>query len=235
MAAQAAFTISPEGLEFLRKHEGVRYQVYDDRTGSTVSSYEAVQGYPTIGIGHLITNAEKERFRPYLGSSGSSGGASLSHAEVMALFASDVANKFEKILRPRITGRINQKMWDALIIQSFNTGPNTNAIKTTIAHINNGNYDQSVLSFQTRPVTSKGKVLSGLVKRRDEEVKLYGTGVFELKRQMLDEQQSGSNKEEIAPQRTNTTPVWVIASAGVSAATLFLLAMLRIRKRLRQP
>ena len=47
--------LSKEGFDRLSKHEGVRYQVYDDANGRVVSSYSEVMGYPTIGIGHLIT------------------------------------------------------------------------------------------------------------------------------------------------------------------------------------
>lgn len=235
----SAYTLSPAGIDFLKKEEGVRHQVYDDKTGKPVRSFSEVSGYPTIGIGHLIADSERSYFSKYL-----VGNQEMPMSEVLAIFQRDVAEKFERVLNARVKGRINQLMWDALVIQAYNTGPNTNALKTTIEHINAGNYDQSVLSFATRPVTSKGVVVQGLINRREKELKMFGTGVFELKRQLIAERtqavtspsSSTVSSPESSPVSTDlhvNTPTWVFVAAGLSASTLLLLAAFRIRRRMK--
>lgn len=159
--------ISDDGLRDLIKSEGTRLQVYDDRTGKTVSSYSQVRGYPTIGVGHLITAQQRAAFRVYLG-----GGRKLTQYQVMELLRKDVA-KFEKTLNQRIVMPMTQSMWDALTSMAFNTGANSYAVKDAIKKINNKDYTGAARAILNGPVKSKGRVLQGLVKRRKKEAMLF--------------------------------------------------------------
>lgn len=209
----SALNLSQEAIQHLINFEGVRYQVYDDATGKVVSSYAAVRGYPTIGVGHLITEAEKSQYAAFLG-----GGQSLTEDQVLALLRSDVEQRAQKTLRPRIIVPITQSMWDAMVLQGFNTGPNTNVLKETAQYINLKKFDEALKRFSQRPVTSKGNVLSGLIKRRDYEIALF--------------QRDGNPfLHEAPPLRVPGLVIepWMISLAGVSVSGLFLLAMLRLR------
>ena len=59
--------ISDEGLKELMSMDGVRYQIYDDRTGKTICAYDQLIGSATIGVGHIITRAQRSSFAIYLG------------------------------------------------------------------------------------------------------------------------------------------------------------------------
>ena len=59
--------VSETGLQTIKGSESLRTQVYDDRNGRTIYSYEEAIGYPTIGIGHLIRSDERAYFSQYLG------------------------------------------------------------------------------------------------------------------------------------------------------------------------
>jgi GH24 family phage-related lysozyme (muramidase) len=87
---------SDEGLQELIQTEGVRYQVYDDATGKTVSSYSQVRGYPTIGVGHLIKDKERSQFSQFLG-----GRQKMSKNQVFRLLKHDVP-RYAKPVAKRI-------------------------------------------------------------------------------------------------------------------------------------
>jgi lysozyme len=159
--------ISDDGLRELIASEGARSQVYDDRTGKTVSSYSQVKGYPTIGVGHLIRDSERQKFAPYLG-----GGKKMTQYQLMELLRYDV-KRFEDALNSRINFPMTQSMWDALVSISFNAGSNSYAVKDAIAKINAGDYTGAAKAILNGPVKSKGKVLEGLVKRRKREAMLF--------------------------------------------------------------
>ena len=159
--------ISDDGLRELIKSEGSRTQVYDDRTGKTVSSYSQVRGYPTIGVGHLIRDSERSKFAPYLG-----GGKKMTQYQITELLRYDV-QRFEKTLNSKIQAPMTQSMWDALVSMAFNTGANSYAVKNAINAINLKQYQDAAKAILNGPVKSKGRVLQGLVKRRRQEAMLF--------------------------------------------------------------
>lgn len=150
--------------------EGSIPYVYDDGDKTwpkrRIKSYET-KGYPTIGVGHLITKDQRERFRKYLGT-----GQDMPESEILALLRYDVG-RFESKLRPQIRQPITQSMWDALVLQSFNTGTSTRAIRTAIERINAKDWKGAQAALAAGAKTSKGKVLSGLVRRRAEEAAMF--------------------------------------------------------------
>ena len=159
--------ISDEGLKELIKTEGVRYQVYDDRTGKPVSSYSDVRGYPTIGVGHLIKDRERSYFSKYL-----KGRSSLSKSQVFKLLRQDVPKYTDPLLK-KIEKPITQSMLDALVSLAYNTGPNSRSVKNSIARINQKDYKGAAQAILDGPTTSKGRTLKGLVKRRKAEYEWF--------------------------------------------------------------
>ena len=161
--------ISNEGLEHLIKTEGVRYQIYDDKTGKVVSSFAQVRGYPTIGVGHRIYPDAQSSYSKYLG-----GKRKLSQYQVMELLRKDV-QKFEDRIQKRIGDKapMTQSMWDAIISLAFNAGANASSVKKAAEAVKQGNYRAAASAILNGPVKSRGVVRSGLVKRRRAEAKLF--------------------------------------------------------------
>jgi GH24 family phage-related lysozyme (muramidase) len=145
--------------------------VYDDGDNTwpkrRISSFSTI-GYPSIGVGHRIYPQEQERFRPYL-----AGGRDMPDDEIEDLLRDDIEKRAAALLRPQITAPITQSMWDAIVTQAFNTGPSTSTLKKVIASINSGDYLGAQTALANGPVTSKGRVLDALVKRRRYEASLF--------------------------------------------------------------
>lgn len=159
--------IDNAGLTALIKHEGKRTQVYDDRTGKTISSYSQLVGYPTIGVGHLITTKQRASFASFL-----KGRKKLTDFQVTEILRKDV-KRFEDSLNKKIRAPMTQSMWNALVSMAFNTGANSYAVKNAISAINQENYQAAAKAILNGPIKSKGKILSGLVKRRKQEASLF--------------------------------------------------------------
>ncbi|MBL18405.1 MAG: hypothetical protein CMC82_01055 [Flavobacteriaceae bacterium] len=171
---------SEAGKDFLVGEEARRYQVYNDGGGETISSYEAArkpiakkEGFPTIGIGHLIYKEgvvdERAKWAPYLG-----GKKSLTDKQVQDLFESDLL-KYEAPGK-RITKPVTQQMFDALVSLAFNAGPNSSAVRKCVNAINNEDYTGAARAISQGPNTSKGKFNKGLAKRRITETRYFLSG-----------------------------------------------------------
>lgn len=158
--------LSKSGFDFLKGHEGYRDQVYDDATGRVVSSYSDVQGYPTIGIGHLITASQRDYYSQYLG-----GRKNLTESQVYKLFLQDVPKYYKFMEKLKVP--ITQSMFDSLTSLSFNTGNASSTVRKAIAKINAGDYVGAASQIQFGINTSKGRVLDGLTRRRLEESILF--------------------------------------------------------------
>jgi len=162
--------ISRKGREELIKSEGVRKQVYDDWTGKIVSSYSEVTGYPTIGVGHLIKDDERNKWQNYF-----KGQKELTSLQIDQLLKKDIL-RFTKPLNEEIKVPVTQQMYDALVSYSFNVGNNSSWRRKIIDKINEKDYIGASEIMGMYPTTSKGVVMSGLVKRRAKERDLFLSG-----------------------------------------------------------
>ena len=170
-ALPSTMRMSKEGRLKLTKSEGYRDFVYDDANGELLYSYEEAIGYPTIGIGHLIKSQEnKDRFRRYLGD-----GDRMTREEVADLLTEDLP-KYEKPIQEKVTRPITQAMFDSLTSLAFNIGPGGGALKKAINAINEGKWEEASEAIRKGPTYSKGRQLSGLVKRRNEEADWFLAG-----------------------------------------------------------
>jgi len=160
--------MSDTGVEELIDSEGVRYQVYDDQTGSPVSSYSEVGGYPTIGVGHLIRGGAAEaEFSEYLRGQGE-----MSESQVKDLLRKDL-QRFEDPINAAVMVPITQSMFDALIHFSFNVGAHARKVKEAVANINLEDWDAAAQSILDGPVTSKGRYIASLARRRKKEAEMF--------------------------------------------------------------
>lgn len=164
-------TVDERGLEFLKRYEGTRFQVYDDGNSKTISTYEEAKGYPTIGIGHLIGAGEKPFYSTYLG-----GREKMTLDQVHKLKQKDML-RFTNPLNERLKEPVTQNMFNGMIALGFNTGMNGPTIKKAIALVNTKDYEGAAKAIENGTNTSKGKVLDGLTKRRKAEADLFREGM----------------------------------------------------------
>jgi len=160
-------TISSEGLKDLIREEGSRRQVYDDKTGKAISSYAESQGYPTIGVGHLITAKEYSKFEKYL-----KGKQQMTDDEIQKLLLSDLGPRI-RLLNNKLKAEVTQNMFDSLLSMMFNTGSGNRFFREAIRLTNQKKYQEAAAIIKEGPVTSKGQVVAGLVRRRTNESNTY--------------------------------------------------------------
>lgn len=144
--------LSPAGLEFLARQEGEVLHVYLDAGGK-----------PTIGVGHLIREGEDYS-------------AGISHAEAMALLASDVAY-VEATIESGTRVDLSQTQFDALVSFAFNVGGGAFLGSALRRLLNEGDYRGAADEFPKWDHVS-GKVNAGLLARRQRERALFLTGVY---------------------------------------------------------
>lgn len=205
--------VSKQGLKYLLQSEGAIPYVYDDGDGTwpkrRISSF-ATKGYPTIGVGHRIYPQEQAQFKAHL-----AGGRDMTEAQMMDLLRVDIDKRIatpswkERILVP-----ITQSMYDALVHQAFNTGPNATSVRSAIAAMNRKDWKGAQAALAGGSVTSKGKRLDALVKRRAFEASFF------------------MNDGE--PGLVQATPRWVWVSGGSITGLLLLWGAIRLRRLLVQ-
>jgi len=161
--------LSDAGLAELRRTEGVIAQVYDDATGRVVSSWDQVKGYPTIALGRLIQPAERSRWERYLG-----GREKLTGADLDATIRETIEPR-EQQLSALLTSPTTQGQFDALFSMLFNVGSNNKTFRAALVAHNARNPVEAARLIAAGTVTSKGKVVAGLVKRRAREAAAYAS------------------------------------------------------------
>lgn len=159
-------TISARGMSQLIRHEGSRSTVYDDKTGKSISSYSDCIGYPTIGVGHLITNSEKSAFSKYLSPN------SMSNIAIENLLLKDLQVRI-KDLNNKLKVKVTQNQFDALLSMMFNCGAGNKFYRKALEQTNQGDFKGAAATIRSGPKTSRGKILAGLEIRRNDEANLY--------------------------------------------------------------
>lgn len=152
--------ISQKGLQLIQEWEGVEPMVYLDAAG-----------LPTIGCGHLLTKAELSSGKILIGKEYVKYGSGLSPEHIMGLLLQDLSNVHECI-NESVKMRLSQNQFDALCSFVFNVG--VGAFKaSTLRKLLNQGYYASVPNQLRRWVRSAGRIVQGLVNRRENEIKLF--------------------------------------------------------------
>lgn len=168
---------SPNGLLFIKKHEGIRLSAYTD-----------IAGKWTIGVGHLIDTINE----PELLS------RTITEAEAMELLAIDV-REAETGVRNRFQVPLNQNQFDSLVSFTFNLGAGNLAQASFADAINNGSTREDISERWKRydkardPETGLLVSSAGLAKRRQDEVNLYYKSSDQKKNSTDSSGFSGSN------------------------------------------
>lgn len=146
------FSISQEGLEELKKSEGLVLRMYKDAVGRN-----------TIGYGHLVTTKDPE-FPPKL---------TLQQAE--DLLRKDL-KRFEKTIQTRVVVPITQGQFDALVCLAYNIGVTNFRKSTLLKKLNRGDYTgaaEQFLSWRFGTIKGKKVALPGLQLRRMRERDMF--------------------------------------------------------------
>ena len=137
--------ISQEGLSLIKKFEGCE-----------LNSYKCAAGVPTIGFGSTH---------------GIEMGMSISKARAEELLLEDIS-KFEDIVDKSVTVALDQHQFDALVSWTFNLGGGNLNSSTMLKVINAGDYEDVPEQIK-RWNKANGKVLEGLIRRREAEALLF--------------------------------------------------------------
>ena len=141
--------MSDQGLAVLIHHEGYRTKAYDDGAG-----------FMTIGVGHLIRANEKHLLT-----------ATLTYQQVMDLLRADVRSA-ERDVERLVTVPLTQGQFDCLTSFVFNIGGDQFGSSTLLKLLNNRQYS-AVPSQLRRWTRAGGKVMNGLVSRRESEAAMW--------------------------------------------------------------
>ena len=137
--------ISPEGIEFIKEHEGCKLRAYQDSIGVW-----------TIGVGH--TSGVKE-------------GDEIDDAEADRLLREDLV-WVEKCIANSVSVALTQNQYDALCSWIFNLGCSSFRKSTLLSYLNQGEDDLAAKEF-LKWNRAGGKVLAGLTNRREAESELF--------------------------------------------------------------
>ena len=147
--------ISQEGLSLIKKFEGCP----TDNDGNAVS-YRCAANKATIGYGSL-----KYKGKPV------EDGMKITMQEAEDLLLHEM-NEYEGYINDMVKVELNQNQFDALVAWVFNLGPSNLKSSTLLKLLNTGDYNSTPSQIK-RWNKAGGKVLQGLIRRREAEALLF--------------------------------------------------------------
>jgi lysozyme len=142
-------TLSLDGLEFIKRHEGLKLESYRDSCGVL-----------TIGYGHTGNVVEDQFLTP-------------DQAEFF--LQQDTAHAMQAVNR-LVRVDLTQNQFDALVSFTFNVGVSGFGGSTVLARLNRRDYDgaaDALLWWDKGTIKGKKQKLAGLTKRRRHERNLF--------------------------------------------------------------
>jgi lysozyme len=137
--------ISERGKDLIKLFEGCRLTAYDDGVGVW-----------TIGYGHTV---------------GVKPGDEITQEQADEWF-SEEAEQFSNKVQVLVMVEINQNQFDALVSLAYNIGVGALSRSTLLRKLNEGDYQGAAEQFDVWN-RGGGKVMLGLVRRREQERKLF--------------------------------------------------------------
>ena len=138
-------TTSKQGVDFIKRHEALRLNAYLDAVGVW-----------TIGYGHTKTTKK---------------GMAITEAEAEKLLVDDLKTAENEINSHNLP--LKQHQFDALASFVFNVGTGAFRTSTLLKRLKADVNHPDIPNQFNRWVYGGGKVLPGLVRRRNDEAKLY--------------------------------------------------------------
>ena len=137
--------LGERGTEILKYFEGCKLTAYQDSVGVW-----------TIGDGHT---------------KGVYDGMTITQDQAEQMLLSEL-EEYEGYIKDMVTVPLTQNQFDALVVWVYNLGPTNFRNSTLLKELNAGNYNAAGQEI-TRWNKAGGKVLAGLVKRREAEAQLF--------------------------------------------------------------
>ena len=136
---------SQEGISLIKSFEGCE-----------LTAYRCSANVPTIGFGHTA---------------GVSDGDTCTQEEAETMLAEDL-EEFEDYVKNYVESELQQNEFDALVAWTYNLGPKNLSKSTLLKELNAGNLEE-VPRQMKRWNRAGGKVLDGLIRRREAESRLF--------------------------------------------------------------
>ena len=137
--------LGERGTEILKYFEGCKLTAYQDSVGVW-----------TIGYGHT---------------KGVYNGMTITQEEAEQMLLTEL-EEYEGYIEDMVTVPLTQNQFDALVVWVYNLGPTNLRNSTLLKELNAGNYNAASTEIK-RWNKAGGKVLAGLVKRREAEAELF--------------------------------------------------------------
>ena len=137
--------ISNEGISLIKKFEGCELEAYQDAVGVW-----------TIGYGHTKDVRQ---------------GMSITKEQADNMLINELDEYCDHVEKA-VTVDLKQNQFDALVSWTYNLGPTNLNASTMLKVLNNKNYDEVPAQIK-RWNKAGGKVLEGLVRRREAEALLF--------------------------------------------------------------
>ena len=124
--------LSKGGIDFISKWEGRENEVYKD-----------VAGYPTIGVGHLLTHEELQSGKIMINNQPFRYGSGLQNEQVDALLLQDT-DIAQQAVNKYVHASLSQPRFDMLTSLCFNIGVGAFKRSTLVRVLNRGNVDDGM-------------------------------------------------------------------------------------------
>lgn len=152
---------SPNGRKLIEDFEGCILQTYDDDNDHIVHPGQHVRGTLTIGYGHTSAAGAPKVYV----------GQAITKQQADDILASDLG-AVEHEVSSYVRVPVSQNEFDALVSFHFNTGALGRS--GVLAHLNHGDHDGAADAL-LQWTHANGRVMAGLVRRRQAERKLFLT------------------------------------------------------------
>ena len=152
--------VSDQGKRKIREWEGSRARAYRDAGGKL-----------TIGVGHLLTKSELASGKISIQGQAVPYAAGLSDKQILDLLGQDLVGA-EQAVNDGVDVKLSQNQFDALVSFCFNVGRMAFKNSTLLRLLNQEKYDEVPTQLR-RWVRCNGKVIQGLVSRREQEIELW--------------------------------------------------------------
>ena len=146
--------ISEEGLNLIKRFEGFSPIIYHDAAG-----------LPTIGYGHLLLPGEEDIFQD-----------AISKIKAEQLLKKDV-KKSENAVNSLVDISLTTGQFDALVSFTFNVGAGSFSNSTLLKKVNKSEHEAVPGEFM-RWIWAGGRKLTGLMRRRQAEIRVYRGELF---------------------------------------------------------
>ncbi len=143
---------SDNGIEFIKRHEGLRLEAYQDSVGVWTIGYGSTGG---VRPGDVINEAQAE-----------------------TLLRIDLQTAEREVNRHLLP--LKQHQFDSLASLVFNIGIGAFRKSTLLKRLKMDVNHPDIVNQFNRWVYGGGKILPGLVRRRREEANLYINGIYHL-------------------------------------------------------